>query len=207
MLKRDKNNMIDPITEYILEGYMFSDKTISVNLDDFISSKKNHLLIVGVMGSGKTTVGENLAKKMKVKWYSLDSFWWRIKEKHFKDKTYKELSQEENDKLFELFEQNVFKLLRSNEKSIIEGINLMSPKFRPLVMKQSMIILGVSSIIGGIRAGKRNRERGDDDGTWRLLYWMPIKNIKKVEPLIKKLRKDVEKIPNVDIKDYKITKN
>ncbi|MHA1800566.1 MAG: AAA family ATPase [Candidatus Heimdallarchaeaceae archaeon] len=196
--------MIDPITQYILEGYLFSDKTISVNLDDFKNGTKKKLLIVGVMGSGKTTLGEKLSKDMKVKWYSLDSFWWRIKEKHFKDKTYKELSREENDRLFELFEQEVFKVLRRNERSIIEGINMLSPKFRSLVMKQSMIILGVSSIIGGIRAGKRNRERGDDEATWRLLYWMTIKNINLVEPLVKKFRKDVQKIPNVDIKEYKI---
>lgn len=198
--------MIDPITKYRLqEGYLLSDKTISVNLKDFVSRKNNKLIIVGVMGSGKTTIGEKLAKKWKVKWYSIDSFWWRLKQKHFKDKPdYQSLSEKEKEQLNKLFEIEVFKILKSNNRAIIEGINLIESQYRKLILKQSMIILGVSSILAGIRAGKRNMDRGDDDGTWRLLYWMAIENMKSIEPIINKLRKEVKSIPNMDIQEYKI---
>ena len=73
--------MLESYLQHIQEGYLFSDKTISVNLNDFESGKKNKLIVVGVMGSGKTTIGEHLSKKYKVKWISVDSFWWRLKQK------------------------------------------------------------------------------------------------------------------------------
>ena len=198
--------MIDPITQYILnEGYILSDKTISVNLSKFISRETNHLIIVGVLGSGKTTLGEELAKQLKVKWYSIDSFWRRLKQEHFKEaKSYQDITNEEWDKLDDLFYKKTINLLKSKERFIIEGINLLDERYRQYIINQSMIILGMSSIRAGIRAGIRNKKRGDDGGTWRLLYWMPIQNMKLCEPRIKKLRNDVKKIYNVDIQKYKI---
>jgi len=50
--------MINEYLQQIQEGYLFSDKTISVNLDDFESGKNNKLIVVGVLGSSKSTVGE-----------------------------------------------------------------------------------------------------------------------------------------------------
>jgi len=194
---------MDPITKYLLnEGYLLSDKTISVNLSEFQSGQKKKLLIVGVMGSGKTTIGEKLSKQLKVKWYSLDSFWWRIKEEHFKGRSYEDLTEKEIDKLFEFFRQNIIDILKRNERAIVEGINLASPNFRSLILKQAMIILGLSSLKAGIRAAKRNRKK-EDEGRM-LYYWLVKKNMLQVEPLIKKLRKDVMDIPGVEIKEYKI---
>lgn len=197
--------MIDLITQYILnEGYVLSDKTISINLSKFMSHETNHLLIIGNIGSGKTTLGEKLAKQLKVKWYSIDSFWYRLKQEHFKYiKHYEDMTNKEWDKLNDLFDKKIESVLKSKERFIIEGINLSDEKYRRYIMNQSMIILGISSVKAGIRAGIRNKKRGDDGGTWRQLYWMPIENMKLCEPQIKKLRNDVKKISDVDIKEYK----
>lgn len=194
--------MIDPITKYMLEGYIFTNKTISVNLSDFESRKNNKLIIVGVMGSGKSTIGKNLAKKYKVKWISIDSFWWRLKQKYFKDVEMN--AKEMKNKLQDKFEDLVIKYLKSNERMIIEGINLLEPKYRKLVLKHSMIILGISSLKSGIRAAKRNRER-ENEG-WKTYYWLIKLNMKKIEPYLKTLRKDAINISNVKIEEYKVPK-
>jgi len=72
--------MIDKYLNSIQEGYVLSDKTISINLSKFQSGIKKKLLVLGVSGSGKTTLGEKLAKQLKVKWISIDSLYWRIKQ-------------------------------------------------------------------------------------------------------------------------------
>ena len=194
--------MIDSYLDRLYEGYLLSDKTISVHLDDFLSGKKKKLLIVGVMGSGKTTLGETLSKKLKVKLYSLDSFWLKIKEQLFKEKEYKDLNEDENNRLFEAFENNIFDILKRNERCIIEGINLASPKFRSLVLKQAIIVLGISSLRAGIRASIRNRSTEDNKGL--LTYYLVIKkNMKNVEPLVNKLRKDIINMFGDNVKEYK----
>ena len=197
--------MLDPITQQILnEGYLLSDKTISVNLSDFESGEKNKLLIVGTAGSGKTTLGEKLAKTYKVKWISIDSLWWRLKEKYYKGAKPKEVREKVRKKIIE----EVIKYLKSNERLIIEGIDLLEiykwlPKYRKLILNQTMIILGLSSLRAGIRAGHRNRKREGGEG-WRELYWMAEMNMRRIEPLLKMLRNDIMKLPNVKIEKYEI---
>lgn len=56
--------MIDLLTEYILQkGYILNDTTISCDLFKFESGESNVLLIAGLSGAGKTTLGRKLAKK------------------------------------------------------------------------------------------------------------------------------------------------
>ena len=62
--------MLEEYLNQIQEGYLFSDKTISVNLKHFEQLGEHKLLIVGVLGSGKTSLGEYLAKKYKVDFFS-----------------------------------------------------------------------------------------------------------------------------------------
>jgi len=193
--------MIDQYLKHLQEGYLLSDKTISVNLDQFLSGQKNKLLIIGVMGSGKTTIGEKLAKQLKVKWYSLDSFWWRIKQKHFPNANrYNEMTEEDMRKMDKLFNDNVVRILNLKERCIVEGINLMDDPFRKIALKQAMIILGVSSVRAAMRGAKRNRAR-EDEG-WMTYYWMQKSNW-KVESKLKEFKKDLSKMTGADIKEYK----
>ncbi len=197
---------INKYLSQIQEGYLLSDKTISVNLKDFENGTNNKLLIVGTSGSGKTTIGESLAKKYKVKWISIDSMWWRLKQKYFKDSDLKE--KQIHSQVEKKVKEFIIKSLKSNERFIIEGIDLLEiydeqPKYRKLIINQPMIILGLSSLRAGIRSGIRNEKREPEGGYALSLYWMIKFNIKKVEPKLKMVRKDIKKLPNADIKEYK----
>jgi hypothetical protein len=88
---------------------------------------------------------------------------------------------------------------------IIEGIELIYiyNESRNLIVNQAMIILGLSSLRAGIRAGKRNMKREGGEG-WRELYWMAKKNMKEVEPKLKVMRKDVMNLPDVEIGGYEV---
>jgi len=199
--------IIDNYLDYIQEGYILSDKTISVNLHEFENRRKNKLLIIGAAGSGKTTLGEKLAKKYNLKWISIDSLWWRLKQKYFKDSDLRE--KDIHNQVEKKVKEEVIKYLKSNERLIMEGVDLLDiykeqPKYRRLILNQPMIILGLSSLRAGIRSGLRNEKRESEGGYALSLYWMIKFNIKKTEPKLKIIRKDVKRLPNVEIKVLKI---
>jgi len=199
--------MIDPITYYLLEGYLFSNKDISVDLDKFESGSKNKLLIVGTTGSGKTTLAEKLSKKYKSKWISIDSMWWRLRQKYFKNAPE---TDETERKLIEKIVKFTIDSIKGKDRLIIEGVDLLNiyseyPKYRSIILDQTMIILGLSSLKGGIRAGRRNASRGDEDiSSFKASYLMTKFNIKHIEPILNKLRKDVSKKSDSKIEEYKI---
>ena len=57
--------MIDEYLQYIQEGYIFDDKNISLDLYKFENGESNLLLVAGIAGAGKSTLGKKLAKKYK----------------------------------------------------------------------------------------------------------------------------------------------
>lgn len=196
--------MINKYLKYLNEGYLFSDKTISVNLDKFESGENNKLLIIGSSGSGKSTLAENLSKKYKCKWKSIDSMWYRIAKANFNDY---DLRKKEVHKQVDIkVKEEVIELLKNNERWVIEGIDLLEiyneqPQHKNLILNQPMIILGLSVIRAGIRAGIRNRKR-EDEG-WLTIYWMIKFNI-KLQSKLKLIKNDVTKLPNAVIKTYKV---
>jgi len=203
------SNILDEYLNQIQEGYLISDKTISVNLNDFESGKKNKLLIIGPSGSGKTTIGESLSKKYKIEWISIDSLWWRLKKKYFKDSDLRDkvIHKKVEKKVY----VEVIKYLKSNRRLIIEGIDLLEiyvkqPQYKKLILNQPMIILGVSSIIGGLRAGIRNQRREAEGGYIMSMYWMIEFNMKRVQPKLEAVKKDIMKLPGAKIEKYKMPK-
>ena len=185
------------------EGYFLSDKTISVNLDDFKSGKKKKLLIIGLAGSGKSTIGEQLAKKMSVKWINIDVLYWRLKQKYFKNvnETKEEMSKKVREKIIEY--------LKSNEPMIIEGIDIIElyrdePQYRKLILEQTFIILGLSLLRSSYRSAKRNIERGEKEGWFAIHYGMQKFN-QKIQPAFELLRKDVIKKYGSSVEEYKIS--
>ena len=42
--------MIDPVTQYLLEGYVSDDKSISIDLNKFESGEADKLVISGLSG-------------------------------------------------------------------------------------------------------------------------------------------------------------
>jgi energy-coupling factor transporter ATP-binding protein EcfA2 len=195
-----------------------SDETISVNLDDFESGKKNKLLIVGAMGSGKTTLAEFLSKRgpkiingiypmrwPRIKWKSCDTIYYNFIQKYFRgvEKT-KEVKNEITIKVG----AEVNKILKSNGRMIIEGAIIIDlyreSKNRELIMDQPMIILGMSALRSGIRGGIRNvrmeRDYGVDKG-WKELSEL---NMKYIERPLNLMRRDARKIPEGKVEKYKI---
>lgn len=61
-------NYLDKINE----GYIFSDRTVSIDLKKFESGESNILLITGISGSGKSTLGRKLAKEYNAKYIASD---------------------------------------------------------------------------------------------------------------------------------------
>jgi hypothetical protein len=137
---------------------------------------------------------------MGVKWVSIDSLWWRLKQQYFKDVN--EKKEELEAKVFE----KTIEHLRSSERMIIEGVDLIElygkkPEYKKLILNQSMIILGLSALRAGIRAGIRNKNREGGEG-WRELYWMTQINMKSIEPRLKMIRQAAVNMPGADVKKF-----
>lgn len=140
------------INTYIQEGFYFSDKTISIDLDKFKEKKHRLLFIMGSCGVGKTTLTNKLTKEFKVKSYGVDEVFKTVVKK------YKYDSGEDPFVLY----FNEIKNFISNIKgrAIIEGTGLMNVWDDFIKQKyfknSSFIVMGLSYIRGTIRQSIRN---------------------------------------------------
>ena len=170
---------MDPITQYILEGYIFSDKNISINLSKFESGKENKLIIIGVPGSGKTSLGRYLAKKYKVQEFISDDSW-----------------------------PNTKKGLLNNKRTILEGAGFVwlvhEPKWKDIVISKSIIFLGMSAIKAGLRADLRDGMIPGTVKDKRHTFHFIRSNFKDFQKRLNSLRKDALRQSGIDVKEYKI---
>jgi len=169
--------MLEQYLQHIQEGYLFSDKTISVNLDSFLNGSNKKLLIVGVLGSGKTSLGSYLAKKYKVAFFSDESG--MIKALQSPQRMIIEGAQ-------------------------IASLYKMKPEVRKLILNQSMIIIGLSAIKAGLRADKRDSTLPGKAKNWKDIYYHSRENLLYWQKAVKFFRRDVEKISGFKIKEYKM---
>jgi hypothetical protein len=148
-------------------------------------------------GSGKTTLRRKLqVNHLKARAISTDLLW-----KDLKNENKKMNSKEIQDEVYKV----IMKYVKNNERLIIEGIDLIYmygrvPGFRSIMLNESMIILGLSAIKAGIRAGMRNKKEGEG---WRELYWMSKWNV-EMKPMLKAIRDHVQSIPNKEVREYTI---
>ena len=175
--------MLDTYLDYLNEGYLFSDKTISINLDRFERGQSNKLLIVGLLGSGKTTLGEYLLKQYKVKEF---------------------VSDVGMDRMLK-------SLKNPNTRTIIEGAQIAwmykdKPEHRELILSCPMILIGMSAIKAGLRADRRDGTTPMNAKNKKDIYYFIRKNISEWQKYITYFRKDALKIPNAKIEEYKIPK-
>lgn len=175
--------MIDSYLKSLQEGYVFSDKTISVNLDKFENGTNKKLLIVGVLGSGKSDLAEFLSKKYKV---SVDP---------------------SSDQGYDL----MIPALKNSKRMILEGAQLAlmykeEPSIRKLIQNQSIILLGMSAIKAGLRGDKRDGTIPGKVKDWKGLYIITRGNLTYFQKYISYMRKDILKLPGVDIQEFIVPK-
>lgn len=173
--------MIDEYLDALQEGYIFSDKTVSVNLKDFESGKKKKLIIVGLPGSGKTSIGEYLVKKYKIKEFVSDEGW-----------------------------EATRKGLLSPNRTILESAGFIymvhEPKWKKIVLSYPMILMGMSAIKAGYRADRRDGTVPGKVRDWKDTFHFIRTNFKDFQGRYNKLRKEVLQLPNADIKEFKVPK-
>ena len=142
----------NPRIDIVRESYIFSDKTISLDLDKFESGESNLLLVAGLSASGKTTLAEKLAKKYKCE---------------FKESDNPCLSEEDNKEgdPIKCYENIFHKLLKSKKRYIMEGVlvfwscldkdNNISPFFNEC-KNIPIIIMGESVMKSAYQGWKRD---------------------------------------------------
>jgi shikimate kinase len=145
--------MIDEYLQHIQEGYIFSDKTISIDLDKFESGESNKLIIIGLSGGGKTTLGRYLADKYNCKFIEADScFGSALTKDQKRDMIHSPtFDNETRKKYLKILYNKCFKqMLQSPERMVIEGPLQQAystiPESRKLMNKFSSIVLGTSAL-------------------------------------------------------------
>ena len=151
--------MIDPITEYMIrESFLISDKTISIDFSKFESGGR--LFIVGMSGSGKTTVGRSLQKKYKSNICHLDGCWNQFKSSS--TAIPKPRKGENEDDMIDQGYDCMEEIIKDKKGCrIVEGINLVGPpfdKYWSLIMKEACIIMGKSAVKAAFDAAMRDRK-------------------------------------------------
>lgn len=186
-------NILESYLNILNEGYLISDKTISIDLDKFISGKSNTLLIVGLSGSGKTTLGYKISKEMNVEYTSTDGcpFDWA---KYSKGDMY--VQAEMLNKYMDCCE------VMSNAKgrSVLEGVGLIEtywerPKSRSSILKHPCIILGASALKSSLRATERSKASSFDLHFYK-------SNFKLFQKMLSKFRKDRLSVKGSIVKEY-----
>ncbi len=175
------------------EGYLLSNKTISVDLKNI---KNEKILIVGIAGSGKTTLGKKLANQFKIPYRTTDICpfnWNKIK-----------LNPDLKEKLLVDYIDCVGKMILDNKKGILEGVGLIEvytkrPKLRRAILKLPVIILGISVLKSGLRSQKRSKKN-----TFDLFFFK--QNFKFYQQMFNKFRKDRIAVPGAKVEEYYLEK-
>mgnify|MGYP005635428323 CR=1 FL=1 len=163
-----KNINLESYLDYIQEGYILDDKSISIDLDKFENGESNKLIIVGLSGGGKTTLGKYLAEKYKCYYNELDNCCRESLTKEELDEYNKEMETAIRPKFFKIFNDKCFKpALLSSKREVLEGAIYQSynlvPYTRPLMNKYPVIILGTSALKSSwnriIRSSKKSKKR------------------------------------------------
>jgi len=190
--------IIENYLQNIQEGYIFSDKTISIDLDKFISGESNKLIIAGLSGGGKTTLCRYLAEKYNAECYETDDCSRFLTEDEFKlfvnDEEFKKQILGGVTPIKKVFKKVYEKCLRplilSKKRYILEGgllweATLFFPEIRKEVEEYPVIIMGTSALQSSIRDLTRHK-------TWdnpRKIYRSYIKNFLLLNKLLEEYRK------------------
>mgnify|MGYP001485113424 CR=1 FL=1 len=122
---------------------------------DLSEIKKKNICIMGHMGSGKSIVGKELSKYLKVKFYDTD--------KEIELKTKKSISrifQEEGEIYFRNIEEEICLEILSNDKCVISlgGGSIVNKKIRKLITQNSYSIylqVKLNNLVDRLKSSKK----------------------------------------------------
>ena len=160
-----KNNLVENYLQSIQEGYIFSDKTISIDLDKFISGEKNKLLIAGLSGSGKTTFCKYFANKNNIECFATDECLDYMRE----IPNFREILVDEKQLkkyFYEAYLNCIRPQLINNKRQVIEGgavwqNYIYKPETRLEINKHPIIIFGSSALKATIGAMERRIKKSN----------------------------------------------
>lgn len=186
--------MIDEYLDFLHEAYLISDKTISINIDKFISGESNKLLIAGLSGSGKSTLCRYLSKKYNAECFETDYCGRKINHK------YRNFGAENPpiNMLKELFHAAYFKCvspgMKNNKRQVVEGgifwqSYLFFPKIRKELNRHPIIIFGSSALKASWGAFKRSKTKHDFLYATKKISIIYARNFKMLDKQIASFRK------------------
>ena len=185
---------ISSYLNYLYEGIVFDDKTISIDLYKFLNGSKKELYVIGLSGSGKST----LVKKFKNKNIdstdncSFDFDRWHNGDKSVRDDMFQEYIVCSSDKIM-------------NTKGILEGIGIFESytkdnNVRKKILDSPCIIIGTSAFKSSFRAYMR--QYNSHKSIKRFFQNGYIKkNLFEFLPQLNRLRKD-----RINVKDSIVEK-
>ena len=153
-----------------------------------------NLVLTGMMGVGKSTIGRLIAKKLKAKFIDVD----KVIEKNEK-MSIKKIFDYKGEKYFRKIEEKItFKILKNKNAVIaLGGGAFMNNEIREKVLKSSLSVWLILSLNKLIARYKKNNRR-------------PLLNKKKLEVDVKKIyqsRKKIYSLANFKINCDNITKS
>ena len=189
-------NINDNILQLIQEAYIFSDKTISVDLHKFESGEVDKLLISGLSGAGKTSTGNYLSKLYNVDVFDTDIIHRKISKEYPRDKYSEEIR-------IDKFKNEFKDILLNNKQLIICGVGIGSiyhynKDLQSFILSQPFIFLGKSALKGSWDAYMRMLKTGSKKTIFDALRW----NFKIYYDKEMTLRKDRCAVPGSVIEDF-----
>ena len=185
--------MIDEYLDYLQEGFLFSDKTISIDLDKFISGEKNKLLIAGLSGGGKTTLCRHLAKRYKAECFETDTCSDFLEDLRANTSTSPNALPPK-----EVFYNGYYKCVKprmnNNRRQIVEGGLVWEsyyffPEIRKYLNQYPIIIFGTSSLKSSLQLLNRRRAVGKKTGL-KKIYKLYLRNFVQLNKLLKYFKEE-----------------
>lgn len=155
--KVKRTMLVEDEEEIINENFLFSKKDYYYNFEDWVNDKTNLLFILGLSGSGKTTISKKLAEKHNATLIEMDKlFDW--------DKLHKENEANPDEFWFERACDSktleiIDKYKNSKKKVIIEGVYPLFLQYPEDLKDYSIIILRKSVLASSLKAVMRDRKK------------------------------------------------
>jgi len=175
------NTYLDLLKEV---NYIVSGKHKIYNFEDWKNDKQPVLYIVGLSGSGKSTIGRQLAEKYKAEYISLDrianEYSNKLEEK-YKKKSY---TSKINKMVYEYMDKFIRQLEKKKKKVVAEGVQIAYYPDLSYFKNKPLIILGTSVIISSLRGFLRDRKRfGGDESMVETISYILASQIEFVKKL------------------------